>query len=175
MMSMRQRMRRAIVEPRSICSMTMDVRRRMYTPTYARGAIESQSTARGDTLVPRSGSTGTRRAPSSFGHLLRVAAQRSPAHLSRSHGGRDTTAPRDDDRRQCRLSLGAVLCQFQDRAEDGARQFGFEYDLRDGKGDPATSRQHPELHRRGGRSILLTPWARAPSPPSSRPTRRASR
>ena len=42
---------------------------------------------------------------------------------------------------------------FKRGLEDGARQFGFEYDLRDGKGDAATeARQHPELHCRWRRS-----------------------
>ena len=71
-----------------------------------------------------------------------------------------------DHRGDGRLSLGPVLRRFQARAGGRRRsQFGFEYDLRDGKGDPATELANIQnFIAEGVDLILLTPMSEGTIP-----------
>ena len=84
------------------------------------------------------------RGPGAGGELPARGHTRRQRHAYRAH--------RPEDRRHRRLSVGAVLRQFQTELEDGA---AIRLHLRPARrqGRPRDrSRQHPELHRQQGRS-----------------------
>ncbi len=105
--------------------------------------------------------------PHGFGNVARVAAQ-------------DVTCPpaaspwRSERRwRQPGMTIGVTVAYlsvpfyagFKRGLEDGARQFGFEYDLRDGKGDPATEVANIQnFIAEGVDLILLTPMSEGTIP-----------
>jgi ribose transport system substrate-binding protein len=105
--------------------------------------------------------------PSSFGHVARVVAQEVTCPPVASPVAAGTpTAPTG-------MAIGVTVAYlsvpfyagFKRGLEDGARQFGFEYDLRDGKGDPATEVGNIQnFIAEGVDLILLTPMGEGTVP-----------
>ena len=105
--------------------------------------------------------------PDAFGNVARVAAQEVTCPPAASPVAVGTpTAPTG-------MTIGVTVAYlsvpfyagFKRGLEDGARQFGFEYDLRDGKGDPATEVANIQnFIAEGVDLILLTPMSEGTIP-----------
>src|SRR5918993_4725838 len=105
--------------------------------------------------------------PSSFGHVALVVAQEVTCPPVASPVAAGTpTAPTG-------MTIGVTVAYlsvpfyagFKRGLEDGARQFGFEYDLRDGEGDPATEVANIQNFITDGVDlILLTPMGEGTVP-----------
>src|SRR4051794_38390100 len=78
--------------------------------------------------------------PDAFGHVARVAAQDVSCPPAASPVAAGTPVASTGKTIGVTVAYLSVpfYAGFKRGLEDGARQFGFEYDLRDGKGDPAT-------------------------------------
>src|SRR5215207_5325378 len=105
--------------------------------------------------------------PDAFGNVARVAAQEVSCPPAASPVAVGTPAAPTG------MTIGVTVAYlsvpfyagFKRGLEDGARQFGFEYDLRDGKGDPATELANIQNFIADGVDlILLTPMSEGTIP-----------
>ena len=105
--------------------------------------------------------------PPGFGNVARVSAQEvtcPPAASPVAAGTPATPTGKTIGVTVAYLSV-PFYAGFKRGLEDGARQFGFEYDLRDGKGDPATEVANIQnFIAEGVDLILLTPMSEGTIP-----------
>src|SRR5215213_389039 len=105
--------------------------------------------------------------PHAFGNVARVAAQdvTCPPVASPVAGGTPAASTGKTIGVTVAYLSVPFYAGFKRGLEDGARQFGFEYDLQDGKGDPATELANIQNFIANGVDlILLTPMGEGTIP-----------